>query len=571
MIKFDKKIQNEVTLCSENQGSCAKVSLLLFHTIRYLKPVQIYQRLFFMLFKPRLCKSAHEDLRSCSDVNPQFLEKKQSYFPPDRFVFLNCSGNLKQVSSWNDSKMEKLWLYSLHYFDDLNSQNAAERELDHKCLIDRWITENPSGEGNGWEPYPISLRTVNWIKWVLNGHQMSEKQLISLFQQLDWLSQRLEYHLLGNHLIANVKALIFGGLFFSGDRSGRWLDKGLSIMNHQINEQILDDGGHFERSPMYHAIILEDILDIIQMAEVYKKEISDNVVSFWRKIALKMLSALEAMCHPDGEIGFFNDAAMGIAPRLSDLILYADQLKIRYRRDVTKNIQILPTTGYVSITRKSMALLVNIAPIKPDYLPAHAHADTFSFELSIGTQRVFVNSGTSCYGDGPERLRQRKTSAHNTLSVDGEDSSEVWSGFRVARRARIRSSKVENAMDMDIIEASHDGFSRFKSIGLHHRKWCLSDNVLEIEDRLEGSGIHLVCIYFHFHPLIDLYLEQKNLFFLNPNNERIGEIQIESGLNFEIQNHTYHPEFGKSIPSRSFVVMSRTVLPFVCLTRIIAL
>ena len=84
-----------------------------------------------------------------------------------------------------------------------------------------------------------------------------------------------------------------------------------------------------------------------------------------------------------------------------------------------------------------MALL-DVAPVGPDYLPGHAHADTLSFELSLFGQRVLVNSGTSQYEAGPERSRQRGTAAHNTVIVDGHDSSEVWAGFRVARRASSR-------------------------------------------------------------------------------------------------------------------------------------
>ena len=78
----------------------------------------------------------------------------------------------------------------------------------------------------------------------------------------------------------------------------------------------------------------------------------------------------------------------------------------------------------------------DVGEIGPDYRPGHAHADTLCFELSVFGQRLVVNSGTSEYGLGAERLRQRGTAAHSTVQIDGADSSEVWSGFRVARRAR---------------------------------------------------------------------------------------------------------------------------------------
>jgi hypothetical protein len=48
----------------------------------------------------------------------------------------------------------------------------------------------------------------------------------SLAVQARHLSRRLEYHLLGNHLFANAKALVFAGLFFQGDEADAWLADG---------------------------------------------------------------------------------------------------------------------------------------------------------------------------------------------------------------------------------------------------------------------------------------------------------------------------------------------------------
>lgn len=137
------------------------------------------------------------------------------------------------------------------------------------------------------------------------------------------MSRRLEYHLLGNHLLANAKALVFAGLFFSGGQADSWLRKGLKLLRAQLPEQILADGGHFERSPMYHAIILEDLLDLVNLAETYGHGAAD-----WRTVVQRMLRWLNAMSHPDGGIAFFNDAAFGIAPTLAELADYARRLGV---------------------------------------------------------------------------------------------------------------------------------------------------------------------------------------------------------------------------------------------------
>ena len=61
----------------------------------------------------------------------------------------------------------------------------------------------------------------------------------------------------------------------------------------------------------------------------------------------------------------------------------------------------------------------DIGNVGPDYIPGHAHADTLSFEMSVFDMRFIVNSGTSVYGLGAERLRQRGTAAHSTVVIDG--------------------------------------------------------------------------------------------------------------------------------------------------------
>ena len=235
-----------------------------WHTLRHLKPVQIYGRIWFRLVRPRPDLRPAPALRSAGPSHGLWIpggQKKSAMTGPSRFSFLNEEHEIVAQTDWNQQGRDKLWLYNLHYFDDLNAENAIDRHAWHQQLIGRWIRENPQGAGNGWEPYPISLRVVNWIKWTLVGNRLSNEALHSLVVQIRYLTKRLEIHLLGNHLLANAKALVFAGLFFSGREANEWVDTGLGILSRQIPEQILSDGGHFELSPMYHAIILEDLLD----------------------------------------------------------------------------------------------------------------------------------------------------------------------------------------------------------------------------------------------------------------------------------------------------------------------
>jgi uncharacterized heparinase superfamily protein len=143
---------------------------------------------------------------------------------------------------------------------------------------------------------------VNWVKWWLGGVAAEAAALHSLAVQARWLRRRLEWHLLGNHLFANAKALVFAGLFFEGDEAQEWLARGLRILERELPEQVLADGGQFERSPMYHALALEDVLDLVNVSRALGAGDAPvaSLLSACEQRAPAMLHWLRCMSHPDG-------------------------------------------------------------------------------------------------------------------------------------------------------------------------------------------------------------------------------------------------------------------------------
>lgn len=529
--------------------------VLLFHTVRHLRPVQIVGRLRFKF------GSVAPDLRPAPLVriaSGKWLARTRpaaSMIAPVRFRFLNVEGDLKSASDWNDGAHEKLWLYNLHYFDDLNAEGAEERRSWHRALISRWVEENPPGFGNGWEPYPVSLRTVNWIKWALSGNPLETSWLNSLAVQIRWLSRRVEWHLLGNHLFANAKALVFAGCFYDGPEADQWLRRGLEILDREIPEQILPDGGHFERSPMYHAIILADVLDLIQLSQRFPAVLDAERVSGWLEVAARMLRWLSMMTHPDGDIAFFNDAAFGIAPRFAALAMYGRELGVAIPGTDSSPVKQLADSGYVRMQFDDAVVIADVGEIGPDYLPGHAHADTLAFELSIGKHRVIVNGGTSVYGTSEERLRQRSTQAHSTVELNGENSSEVWSGFRVARRARPLGLRIDANRERVDLECAHDGYHRLAGRPTHHRRWSFSPRSLQVSDWLEGPFVSAAARY-HLNPdiAVETVVEQMRLAL--PDGRKLA-FKVSGGTARTVPS-TWHPEFGISRPSRTLELTFET-------------
>lgn len=527
-----------------------------WHTLRYLKPVQFYGRLWFRLARPRLDLSPPPPLRVADAAWVSPARREPSLTGPGAFHLLGVPGTLADVG-WDGPTRDKLWRYHQHYFDDLNAVGGAERCVWHQALLRDWLAHHPPGRGNAWEPYPTSLRLVNWIKWALAGNPLPEPALHSLAVQARWLMKRLEIHLLGNHLFANAKALVFAGCFFQGPEAETWLRKGLGILAHEMPEQILPDGGHFERSPMYHALALEDVLDLLNLRNTYPSS------SQWRRPAMaslpdpagRMLAWLRALCHPDGEIAFFNDAAIGMAPSPLALRAYAARLGIAETPvepgALPRVSRHLADSGYLRLEATDAVVLLDVAPIGPDYLPGHAHADTLAFELSLFGRRVIVNGGTSCYGTGAERLLERSTTSHSTVTVAGENSSEVWDGFRVARRAYPFDLTLDANPSRVRVACAHDGYRRLPGRPVHRRHWCLEQTRLRVNDTVSAK-VDAVA-RFILHPAVRVEAVAHHRWRLHVPDGQAANLTVTQGQ-ARLMPARYAPAFGQVLETTCLAV-----------------
>lgn len=514
-----------------------KKLLLYFHTLRFLKPIQIYYQLRKLLFKKRSA-SLKMPLVHLRETKTAFIKptlEPAVFFEENKICFLH-QANTYNSKLWNDSTPEKLWSYHLHYFDYLNANSPEDR--DHALqLVSDWIQYNPPFAGTAWEPYPLSLRIVNWIKFQLYTPNLPQQALESLYLQARFLYRNLEYHLLGNHLFANLKALIFAGLFFETPESQRWLGLGLKLLQQELDEQILQDGGHFELSPMYHNIILEDLLDLMNLLQTYGNSLTTEQI---HKIN-QMFQCSEKLRHPDGEIAFFNDSSLEIAPSYADLSLYAQRLSFKPTLPPETPYLYLQDSGFIRVHQPHFLMLIDVAEVGPAYLPGHAHADTLSFELSVHGQRLFVNPGSYSYQNLAIRHYIRSTAAHNTLEVDGLDSSEMWGAFRVARRAHPRKIHIESSNEQIHISAQHDGYLRLPGKVIHQRDFYITPQSLTIEDQLHGKS-KSVTAYFHLHPNISIEAISATRLLLHlPNSKTIS---LLSDQVIEIITAPYSDQFG---------------------------
>ena len=539
---------------------------LYFHTIRHLRPQQV----FFRLLRNFNGRSSTQSVLNSIALYPLTPFAPWLNKPSQRdggFTFLKLRKDFPGGTiDWRCMEMPKLWRYNLHYFDYCLD---AERPLEDNCnLIDDWIANNPEGTLDAWEPYPASLRVVNWIKLFIKegSGRVKPGWLKSTYQQALWLECNIEYHLLANHLFKNTKALVFAGLYFEGNDASRWLSKGLRLLDEQIVEQILRDGGHFERSPMYHAMILEDCLDLLNITHDRPDSRLVNIKKKLEKASDRMIRYLDGMCHPDGQIALFNDAAFGIEHPPRDLFDYYEGVtRKKVNRNEGRFWSFTETGYYVMAPKVGDRMIIDCGPVGPDYQLGHSHCDTLSFELSLNGRRVVVDSGCFQYEDGPIRQYNRGNVGHNTVIIDSENQSEVWGAHRCARRARPIYARLEQREDASLqFEGAHDGYKRLKGRPIHHRSVTWTDHGIFVEDRIEGSGTHDIESRLHIHP--DLSVEQsEGAVHVGCEGIRLRTVSAAGQGKVGIGDGWYCPEFGLKYKCPVLILRFKSVsLPFKC-------
>lgn len=355
-------------------------------------------------------------------------------------VFLNRAASVAGYP-WHDATLPKLWRYQLHGFrwlallalENTHAPRSEDIDLARAALSD-WMRNNPPGGSDGWEPFPVSERILNWsLAGAVFGTEMPELRA-SVEHQARWLARRLEWDLQGNHLLKNACALAVAGAVL-GDAA--LLARGAAEAVRQFDRQVLPDGGHFERSPMYHALALWDGL-VLQAALGEQHPAGEHL----RPVLLRMADFLRGVAHPDGDIPLFNDAVLGEAFPARAL---ADFAALRCG-GVAGFREAFPDTGVFVLENSAGRLLVKAGPV-PSVQPGHAHGDPLTIELSTGTTRMLVDAGCHGYAESPLRGWCRSVRAHNTAVVDGVEPVEAWSVFRVGYRHGPPSARVERRAD----------------------------------------------------------------------------------------------------------------------------
>jgi heparinase II/III-like protein len=341
--------------------------------------------------------------------------------------------------------------FSVNYGDDVLESARSGDVAEARRRAEAWIDAEPPRASVAWHPYVISTRLSTWVAaCTLAPGLVTGRIAESAHRQLLHLRRNIEDDILGNHVLRNAKALVLAGSALAEPAA---VAQGLDLLERELAEQVLLDGGHYERSPAYHRLVLLDLLELAAFAPV-------------RESVERMTSFAAASSRPDGAPALFNDGGLDVAPVL-------ELPQPRHGLDVREE------TGYAFVRRGSVWLAFDCGMPAPAFLPAHAHADVLSFQLWVDGHAVVVDPGTSTYESGSVRNAERGTEAHSTVAVDG-DQFRLWGSFRSGPLPTVRLLEAtEEVLSAEVCHAS----------GVVHRRTLrLGPGALDIEDRIEGHG-----------------------------------------------------------------------------------
>ncbi|MDZ7861107.1 MAG: alginate lyase family protein [Candidatus Krumholzibacteriota bacterium] len=386
-------------------------------------------------------------------------------------------------------------------------------------IIREWIEKNPASlDNDGWEPYPIALRIVNWVFFFVRNDIAPDKGIKnSLYLQGKWLYKQREIHLLANHFLKDIVALLFWGYCFSDQKIFNWALKNL---DNQLEEQFTSEGLHYEYSPTYHALAVNDIMNCYNLLENNSICESKGINKKLIRIAGKGLGAAEYLNSgryiPVGDVNYQD------CPDLNKLRRYAEKLNIEYSSsspDVFPSLQ----TGNLKI------MMIN-SPFSPPYNPAHSHADKLSVRLWDKDVPILTDTGNYSYKISDERCYSRSVEAHNTIQVDNLGQAELWEAFRVGYRGEVEKKDADSNKISSLFR--HKKYKHYRIIESAENKITINDKIIA------AKGLHSFKQYFHVHPGCDI--ERKN--------DRIiinGSVVLTFSGSFDLIKTEYYPEMYK--------------------------
>jgi hypothetical protein len=401
--------------------------------------------------------------------------------------------------------------------------------------LESWMASNPPLAGVNWASMlELALRSLSWI-WALHlfaderrhadedGPPWIVDLLLGIDRQLGLVEQNLSRYFSPNtHLLGEALALYVAGRALPElTRSPAWEALGRRVLVEQIDIQILNDGGHVERSTHYHRYTLDFYLLALRIAI----ETSDSCADVFADAVRRLARFARTVATDSGKLPGIGDddggtlfafggdpadvsaslqtAAVLLAePDLSIGVPVEEPVWMTGRLPAVPTVEwwrsaALPQSGYY-VSRSERGDHLTLDAGAHGFLNGgHAHADALAITLAVRGRPLLIDPGTGCYTMDPVmRDRFRSSVAHNTLTLDDRSQSIPDGPFHWKSAAEARALDWRPHETFDYVEAIHDGYAPLE----HHRSVLARPCSWIVVDRVRGAGRHRADLHWHLDP-----------------------------------------------------------------------
>jgi len=414
--------------------------------------------------------------------------------------------------------------------------------------IHSWIEANPPKIGINWaSSLEVAFRAISWL-WAIyffrDSVNCESNTFLQILKSLYVHGRHLETYLStyfspNTHLTGEALGLFYlGTLLPELSCAERWRKKGEEILLQQLDTHVLPDGVYFEQSSYYHRYTADFYTHLLILARQNDEPANKHLEE---KLAA-LLDHLMYITRPDGSSPLFGDDDGGRLIKLDETA--ADDFRctlataaVLFNRGDYKYVaaeateetlwllgcegfqrfeqlqvhppehrsRAYPTGGYY-VMRDSWSpdanyMLLDCGP-HGALKCGHAHADVLGFDAAVFGRTLLVDPGTYTYtGSVEQRDYFRSSPAHNTLTVDGQSSSEASSVFAWQHVAKAQRLSWISRTRFDFFEGKHDGYERLTAPVDHTRSVLfLKRDYWVIRDRLATAGKHRYDLHFNFSP-----------------------------------------------------------------------
>ncbi len=328
------------------------------------------------------------------------------------------------------------------------------------------------------------------------------------------------------HLMSNWGVIANRGLFFAGcllpetERTAVYRREALRRLDAERRIQVYPDGVHWEQSPGYHNEVMRCMLEVILLAHRKSVPLPDGLEEAVHRMAMADL----AWQKPNGREPMMGDS--------DD----ADQRGIMTFASAVFRDGTLKSAGYPKMdfhtlwmTGAEEAKLYDALPAslpdKTDFAlsdsgnyifrsgwgerdtwvrfhcgllgAGHGHADQLHFDLSAYGEDILTDSGRFTYVYGPARREFKGPSAHNTVTVDGEDFYVTKDSWECSRLCRAVNRVYYSDARYGYAEGGHLGYYE-KGVFINRRLIFLKPDILIVADEFYAGTSHSYRQFFHF-------------------------------------------------------------------------